>query len=114
MHPTVVDRLATRDRARGLGDVNLEHACNADLTRFGYVEPVARAEFVAKLPDDIAANAIDFVASGVETTQPVQPLERAVPEPPKRGRKPLPRCEHNNILGRCVQCNGDNEGAQRV
>jgi hypothetical protein len=114
MHPTVVDRLATRDRARGLGDVNLERACNADLTRYGYVEPVSRAEFVAKVISGGAAGEIGFVASGVETTQLVQPLERAVPDSPKRGRKPLPRCEHNNILGRCVQCNGDNEGAQRV
>jgi len=91
MHPTVVDRLAMRERARALGDTNLEIACNADLVRYGY-------------RDD------DNTTGGLETTEMVaQNMETAVPEPPKRGRKPLPRCEHNQIVGRCDVCEDKGE-----
>lgn len=71
-----------RERARGLGDAGLERACNADLARYGHMET---------------------------TEAVVEDQERVVPEPPKRGRKKLPRCEHNKIVGRCPQC--DDEGA---
>ena len=82
MHPTVIDRLAMRERARGIGDVNLERACNADLVRFGYRDE-----------------------EPMETAVPTEDgLERAVPPKPKRGRPPRPRCEHNQIVGRCSAC----------
>jgi hypothetical protein len=38
-----------------------------------------------------------------ETTEP-EPLETAVPVKPRRGRRPLPRCEHGMILMRCPDC----------
>lgn len=82
MHPTVTDRLAMREYARGIGDANLERACNADLARFGYRD----------LPEPL------------ETTLAVLEMERAVPPAPRRGRKPMPRCEHNEIIGRCGVC----------
>lgn len=67
--------------ARGIGDVNLERACNADLVRYGYTE------------------------NAMETTALADAPERAVPEAPKkRGRPPRPRCEHNQIVGRCAAC----------
>jgi hypothetical protein len=81
MHATVVDRLAMRKYARGIGDASLERACNADLARYGY-------------RDDAP-----------ETTQADVLPERAVPPAPQRaGRPKLPRCEHNNIVGRCDAC----------
>lgn len=80
MHPTVTDRLAMREYARGIGDTGLERACNADLARHGHRD------------------------EPLETTLPVEVMERAVPEKPRRGRPPRPRCEHNQIIGRCVAC----------
>jgi hypothetical protein len=41
----------------------------------------------------------------LETPEGPDTLERAVPESPKRGRKPKPRCEHGQIAERCVECN---------
>jgi hypothetical protein len=67
-----------RERARALGDTNLERACNADLDRYGYRELAT----VIPLP------------------------ERSVVKP-RRGRPKLPRCEHGQIVGRCVECDGD-------
>jgi hypothetical protein len=95
MHPTVVDRLRMREYARGIGDTGLESACNADLSRYGYRDN----------PE---------VSSAVETAEAdVEGQERAVPNKPRRGgRPPLPRCEHNNIVGRCGVC--DDEEAQDV
>lgn len=89
MDLTVIDRLAMRDYARGIGDVSLERACNADLARCGYRDapPVREPE-------------------PLETVVPdPQEVERAVPPAPRRGGRPkLPRCEHNNIVGRCPAC----------
>jgi hypothetical protein len=80
---TVIDRLAMRERARGIGDANLERACNADLALNGYRDE----------------NALET------TVDPTDGFERAVPPQPKRGGRPkLPRCEHNNIIGRCLEC----------
>jgi hypothetical protein len=93
MHPTVADRLLMRERARGIGDVGLESACNADLSRLGYREEI-----------DAAVDAV------METAVPDLELERAVPEKPRRGGRPkLPRCEHNNIVGRCAACDEEEE-----
>jgi hypothetical protein len=78
-HPVVADRLAMRERARALGDTNLERACNADLSRYGYRE----------------------------TAQVIPMPERTVGPRPKRGRPKLPRCEHGQIVGRCVECDDD-------
>ena len=84
MHPTVRDRLEMRRRARALGDVSLERACNADLARFGHRD------------------------EGLETTQAEVLPERAVPPKPRRGRPPGPRCEHGKTAGRCGECGGEN------
>ena len=45
------------------------------------------------------ANCGDF-----ETVVDEPEMERAVPEKPKRGRRPKPRCEHDMILDRCPDC----------
>lgn len=96
MHPTVIDRLHMREYARGIGDTSLERACNADLVRYGY-----RDEVVVPYTEDTPAG-----TETVETTEAVvEGQERAVPPKPRRGRKPMPRCEHNNIEGRCDACN---------
>jgi hypothetical protein len=39
----------------------------------------------------------------METTQAVV-MEQAVPEKPRRGRPPRPRCEHDMLLERCPEC----------
>jgi hypothetical protein len=76
---TVAHLLAERERARSLSDVGYLRACTADLRRYGHRE-------------------------ALETTQAAALPERAVPEPPRRGRRPLPRCEHDLIIGRCDAC----------
>jgi hypothetical protein len=43
----------------------------------------------------------------LETTERDVPMESAVPEKPKRGRKPMPRCEHGVIAERCEICNAE-------
>lgn len=73
-----------RERARALGDVGLERACNADLVRHGYRDQPLETTAVAEMP------------------------EHAVPEKPRRGRPPRPRCEHDMIADRCPECNDDN------
>ena len=82
-HPTVADRLAVRERARALGDLNLVRACNADLARYGYREEPLETAVVIPLP------------------------ERVVPGKARRGRPKLPRCEHGRIVGRCLDCEPD-------
>lgn len=58
-------------------------AITADLARLGYVE------------DGVLGRAM-------ETAVPAE-MEHAVP--PKRGGRPkLPRCEHDQIVGRCAEC----------
>ena len=62
--------------ARARGDAGMIRAMNVELGRLGVFE----------------------------TTQaPV--LEMAVPEKPRRGRRPMPRCEHGMIAERCPDCN---------
>lgn len=83
VHPTVRDALALREYARRSGDINLERACNADLARYGHQD-------------------------APETTQAViVGQEQAVPPAPRRGRRPLPRCEHGQIADRCIECQED-------
>lgn len=87
MHPVVLDRLAERARARSLGDLSLERACNADLARYGYRDDAP--ETVVPDPGE---------------------MERAVPPQPRRGGRPkLPRCEHDQIVGRCLACEQGDE-----
>ena len=53
----------------------------------------------------VRAMNIELATLGVfETTLAEDGLERAVPEKPRRGRKPLPRCEHDMIIPRCPEC----------
>lgn len=49
------------------------------------------------------------LGDGLETTQAARDLEYAVPEPARRGRRPLPRCEHNLVADRCHLCNPENK-----
>lgn len=42
-----------------------------------------------------------------ETTEDATVLEMPTPDRPRRGRKPMPRCEHNMIAARCEICNED-------
>lgn len=76
-----------REYARGCGDVSLERACNVDLARYGYRDGATRGE-------------------PLETTEAVvEGQEQVVPASPKRGGRPkMPRCEHDNIVGRCPAC----------
>ena len=89
MHPTVRDALQRREYARRSRDTALERACNADLARFGY--------------DD--QSALGHVRQQETTVATVPEQEQAVPPAPKRGRRPLPRCEHGQIADRCIECN---------
>jgi hypothetical protein len=66
-----------RDSARARGDTGIARCAEQELARMGELE----------------------------TTQDATVLERAVPEKPRRGRKPLPRCEHGMIAERCPECN---------
>lgn len=43
----------------------------------------------------------------LETTEDTTEMETATPERPRRGRRPMPRCEHNMIAERCIDCNPD-------
>jgi len=47
----------------------------------------------------------------LETIEAVTDMETAVPEKPKRGRKPKPRCEHAMILDRCPDCSPEQQVA---
>jgi hypothetical protein len=78
--------ISMRDKARAQGDRNQARAIEADLARLGYRE-------------DAAA-----------------PMETAAYEAPERaedkrrgGRPRLPRCEHDQIVGRCAACEEDDE-----
>ena len=69
-----------RADAIAMGDRKLAHTMDVEIRRLGYrVEPER------------------------ETTQAAV-MEMAVPEKPRRGRKPQPRCEHNLIIPRCPEC----------
>jgi hypothetical protein len=66
-----------RANAANVGDRGMVHCMNVELDRLG----------------------------AFETTQDATETEHAVPEKPRRGRKPLPRCEHETIAERCELCN---------
>lgn len=69
-----------RAKARSVGDNSMVHTADVELQRLG-VGPL-------------------------ETTQAPE-METVVPPKPKRGRRPLPRCEHEMIAARCPTCNED-------
>jgi len=80
------DFVNIRAAARQRGDYGLADAMTAELERLGHKEtPAASGAFETAVPEE---------------------LERAVPEK-KRGRPPRPRCEHDRIVGRCVECDDD-------
>lgn len=83
---TVQDRLVMREYARQTGDRNLEMSCNADLFRNGYRDETPRR------------------GEPLETAVPDVEMERAVPPSKRGGRPKLPRCEHDQIVGRCPAC----------
>jgi hypothetical protein len=66
-----------RDSARARGDTGIARCAERELDRLGVIE----------------------------TTQDATELEHAVPEKPRRGRRPKPRCEHDIIAERCPDCN---------
>ena len=68
-----------RAKARAVGDATLVRNMDRELARLGFQE----------------------------TTQDATVMEMAVPEKPRRGRRPLPRCEHNQIAARCAECADD-------
>lgn len=78
---------AMRARALAQGDHSQVRALDADLERSGAIPEPGRS-------------------FGVESTA-VELPERAVPEKPRRGRPPRPRCEHGRIADRCVECQED-------
>lgn len=84
--------LSAREDALRNGDRNLVRSLNADLARLGHVDaPVAEVRETA-------------VAPVLET-----PEAPAAPPRNRGGRRPLPRCEHNKIVGRCPQCPTESE-----
>jgi len=80
------------EKARRQGDLGTMRAIKADLRRYGYADddPRTRAD------------------GGLETAVP-GPMEQAVPKS-KGGRPRKPRCEHNKIIGRCLDCEADDDG----
>lgn len=77
-----------RANARARGDLNMVHAMNVELATLGVFEE-------------------NRATLSYETTQEPGLEEKAVPEKPRRGRKPLPRCEHEMIAARCPECSED-------
>lgn len=80
------DFLAIRAAARERGDWNLARAMDVELERLGYREAGALEATAVRMP------------------------ERAVTEK-RRGRPPRPRCEHDMLVGRCPECDGDDPAA---
>jgi hypothetical protein len=79
--------LSAREDAARNGDRNLVRSLNADLARLGHVDgPVAGVRETA-----------EAVVSETPEAPAAAPKNRG-------GRKPLPRCEHEKIVGRCRQC----------
>ena len=86
MHPRAEMFLRERERARARGDRGVERCMTVELDRMGYSEP-----------------------RPVETATPDrEAVETAVPAK-KNGRPKLPRCEHGNIVGRCLDCDEEPE-----
>lgn len=73
----------TRAVAVAMGDNGLVRAMNAELASLG----------------------------ALETTLPVDVMETVVPAKPRRGRRPLPRCEHGMIAERCPDCDPESQVA---
>lgn len=84
--------LETREDAFHRQDWSVVMAMNAELQRVGYKDP---------------ESVLDRHEMAPETMQATEVLERAVPERPKRGRPPRPRCEHGMLVERCPTCNED-------
>jgi hypothetical protein len=70
----------TRANARARGDRGMVRNMDVELARMGAGE------------------------TAMETTQDATVLETVVPEKPRRGRRPMPRCEHDVIAARCPEC----------
>jgi hypothetical protein len=81
--------LKVRNEADRRGDRGLYRAMSADLERLGYTDH-------------------DLGPEAFETAVP-EPLEKAVPGP-RGGRPKLPRCEHGKIVGRCLDCDAEDDG----
>lgn len=77
--PTKEYLLRERERFRRT-DPGMFRALTADLARLGHHD-MPQPDQETAIPDD---------------------MERAVPR--KAGRPKLPRCEHDRIIGRCVEC----------
>ena len=82
-----------------------------EATKQGHIQMFRQALANARARGDagmIRAMNVELATLGVfETTQgPAgMEMELAVPEKPRRGRRPLPRCEHEMIAERCPTCN---------
>jgi hypothetical protein len=76
-------------------------------TRDGKAQMFRQALADARAQGDagmVRAMRVELATLGVfETTQADQ-LEQVVPEKPRRGRRPKPRCEHGMIADRCLEC----------
>jgi hypothetical protein len=70
--------LMERDRARARGDNGVDRSLTADLRRLG-------------VPDDATL------------AEPLGKASNGVTRGPGRPKKP--RCEHNNVADRCIECN---------
>lgn len=80
-----------REKAARQGDLGTYRAITADLRRQGYADH-------PRTPAD----------EGFETAVP-EGMETAVPKN-KGGRPRKPRCEHGRIVGRCLDCESDDDG----
>jgi len=68
--------------ARSRGDASMVRCMKIELGRLGVGE----------------------TAGPLETVTP-EPMENTMAERPRRGRRPMPRCEHGAIADRCEICN---------
>ena len=78
-----------RSEAVARGDRRLQRTMDVEIARLGYRVP--EGPFIS-------------VEGPQETTQAVGLMEQAVPEKPRKGRPPKPRCEHDMLLDRCPDC----------
>jgi hypothetical protein len=70
--------------ARSRGDASMVRCMKIELGRLGVGETA--------------------VEGPLETVTP-EPMENTMADRPRRGRRPMPRCEHNQIAERCDICN---------
>jgi hypothetical protein len=78
-----------------------------EATKQGHIQMFREAFAHARARGDagmIRAMNVELATLGVFETAQGPELELAVPEKPRRGRRPLPRCEHDMILARCPTC----------